>query len=90
MGKNSRINKKDIYGIKGQSTLAKHLNTVNDVPIDYMHAILEGVTKSLMVYWFDSKYSGRSFNLIRHLKQIDKKLNLHINFAILLAQLPIP
>ena len=47
------------------------------IPIDYMHAVL-GVTKDLMVmaFWFDSKYSRRSFSLVRKLKLIDKKLLL--------------
>ena len=37
-----------------------------------MHAVL-GVTKNLMVLWFESKYS-RSFSLARKLKLIDRKL----------------
>jgi len=72
--KTAELTKKDVYGIKGQSVLANHLNIVSDVPIDYMHAVLEGVTKGLMTYWFDSKYSGRSFNMVNYIKQIDKKL----------------
>ena len=63
-----------VYGIKGKSILADHTDVVNGVPIDYMHAVLEGVTKCLMSYWFDSKYSKRSFSLTRKLKLVDKKL----------------
>lgn len=48
-----------VYGIKGRSVLAEHSDTVKGVPIDYMHAVLEGVTKSLMSFWFDKKYSRR-------------------------------
>ena len=39
-----------------------------------MHGVLEGVTKSLMTYWFDSHYSRNSFSLVKYLGQIDRKL----------------
>ena len=37
-----------IDGIKGDSVLTGYVDLVNDVPIDYMHCILEGVTKWLV------------------------------------------
>ena len=65
-----------LYGIKGTSLLAEYSDIVKGIPIDYMHAVLEGVTKNLMVLWFESKYSRRSFSLARKLKLIDRKLLL--------------
>ena len=63
-----------IYGIKGMSILEEYTDLVNGIPIDYMHAVLEGITKALMTYWFEPQHSAKSFSLSRHLKEIDKKL----------------
>ncbi len=46
----------------------------NAVPIDYMHAVLEGVTKFLFNSWFDTKYHQSRFYLGRKMKEIDKAL----------------
>lgn len=54
---------KPIFGIKGRSILSSHLNVLKCIPIDYMHAVLEGVTKSLIYFWFDSKNHTRNFYL---------------------------
>lgn len=50
------------YGIKGRSMLTEYSDIVKSIPIDYMHAVLEGITKNLMTFWFDPKYSRRSFS----------------------------
>ena len=43
--------------------------------MDYMHAVLEGVTRTLLMnYWFDGKYSFNRFYLGTVLKKIDKML----------------
>ena len=34
-----------VHSIKGISVLASSINLVDGIPIDYMHAVLEGVTK---------------------------------------------
>lgn len=49
-----------VFGVKGHSVLTPYLDVTEAVPIDYMHAILEGVTKSLINTWFDSKNHGES------------------------------
>ena len=36
---------RSVYGIKGISILAEYIDLVNVIPIDYMHAVLEGITK---------------------------------------------
>ena len=63
-----------VYGVKGNSIVAGHTDVVKGVLIDYMHSVLEGVTKSMVSYWFDSKYSRWSFSLKHKLKLVDRKL----------------
>lgn len=60
-----------IYGVKGPSILSSSINIVTSVPVDYMHAVLEGVVKSLMGYWFESKYHKYRFYLGRDVQCID-------------------
>ena len=63
-----------VEGIKGKSVLHGYLHLVNGIPPDYMHCILEGVTKSLLMYWTNSKYSTKPFSIRRHLKAVDDAL----------------
>ena len=65
---------KPVDGIKGMSILSDHIDLVNGLPIDYMHGVLEGVTKVIMKFWFDSQYSNKSFSLCKFVDQIDRKL----------------
>jgi len=37
-----------VLGIKGRSVLTDSLNLVDGIPVDYMHAVLEGVTRWLL------------------------------------------
>ncbi len=59
-----------VNGIKGRSRLESIVDLVNGIPIDYMHCVLEGVTKKLLEKWMTSTrcacYIGR------FVKQIDK------------------
>ena len=43
------------------SPLASQLDLVTSVPIDYMHATLEGVMKMLLNYWINSTNHGKSY-----------------------------
>ena len=36
-----------VYGVKGRSVLSSHIDITQSVAIDYMHAVLEGITESL-------------------------------------------
>jgi hypothetical protein len=64
-----------VYGVKGNSVLTPHLNIVKDIPIDYMHAVLEGVTKTLLCkMWMDGRHSNLLFYLARNTKEIDSLL----------------
>uniref|UniRef100_A0A1X7UEQ4 Uncharacterized protein n=1 Tax=Amphimedon queenslandica TaxID=400682 RepID=A0A1X7UEQ4_AMPQE len=38
-------------GIKGESPLHNYMHLVNGVPPDYMHCVLEGVTKAMLKLW---------------------------------------
>ncbi len=63
-----------IQGIYGQSPLTNSIDLVNSIPIDYMHCVLEGVTKWLLNTWFDSKRHSEPFYLGRCIKEIDQQL----------------
>lgn len=63
-----------VYGVKGKSVLSSHINIVDSVPVDYMHAVLEGVTKTMIQYWLDTKYHSRRFYLGRRTSLVDQKL----------------
>ena len=61
-------------GIKGPSVLSPYLNVVDDIPVDYMHAVLEGVIKQIMCMWFNSKHHKSSFYMGTKVKAIDRLL----------------
>ena len=61
-------------GIKGISPLLNYLNLVDGVPPDYMHCVLEGVTKSLLIAWTSPKCKDKPFSIRRYLSQVDKAL----------------
>ena len=63
-----------VFGVKGHSVLGAFIDTVNGVPIDYMHSILEGVTKYFTNMWLNSKNHKNSFYLGRMTKSIDRLL----------------
>ena len=63
-----------VFGVKGPSVLSSYINILTDVPVDYMHAVLEGVTKTLISYWLDSKNHRSRFYLGLRVTAIDSKL----------------
>ena len=63
-----------VQGIQGVSVLASSLNLVDGIPIDYMHAVLEGVTKWIMRAWFKSENHAQPFYLGRSVHEIDSIL----------------
>ena len=54
---------KPVYGIKSYSILSLYIDIVRDIPIDYMHMILEGISKMLLKYWSDGSFKDRRFYL---------------------------
>lgn len=68
--------KEPVFGIKGPSTLVKlqGFDLVWGLPPDYMHCVLEGVTKQVTEMWLSAANS--SCYIGRHLKLIDSRLRL--------------
>lgn len=60
-----------VHGVFKTSPLASVLNLVESVPVDYMHCVLEGVTRWLLRAWFDTKFHSRPYYIRRCLRQID-------------------
>ena len=67
-------NQLPVNGVKGVSPLSSILNLVNQIPLDYMHCVLEGVVKRLMHLWFDSCNHEKPYYLGKHLRIIDQLL----------------
>ena len=63
-----------IKGVKGESVLSTHINIVDAVPVDYMHAIFEGVVKKLVEFWTDTKHHSKRYYLGRNIDEINKRL----------------
>ena len=63
-----------VEGIMGTSSLASSLDVVNSIPIDYMHAVLEGVVRMLMKFWFNSNNHLEPFYLRHHIDELDEVL----------------
>ncbi len=63
-----------VDGVMGMSPLAENLDLVASIPIDYMHAVLEGVVRLLMKFWFNSSKQGQPQYLGRQLTEIDAQL----------------
>lgn len=51
-----------------------NFNIINGIPVDYMHGVLLGVTKSLLHFWFCSKYSQDEWYCGNRISDIDKML----------------
>lgn len=51
-----------------------NFNIINGIPVDYMHGVLLGVTKSLLNFWFCSKYSQDEWYCGNRVSDIDKML----------------
>ena len=63
-----------VNGIFGTSILSGCLDIVDGVPVDYMHCVLEGVTKWLLQTWVNSRNHREPFYLGKSLKEIDELL----------------
>jgi len=66
--------KKTVLDVNDLSPLASVLDLVASIPIDYMHCMLEGVTRWLMGAWFNSCHHGSPFYIGHFVDQIDKNL----------------
>ena len=67
-----------VNGIKGKSVLSKIVDLVRGVPVDYMHCVLEGVTKWMLEKWVTSSSHRCAYCIGRSIKKIDSLLlDLH-------------
>ena len=70
-GKSEHVN-----GVKGPSWLQflDHYNSIDGMPIDYMHGFLLGVQKLLLKLWFSQSYSKEPFSFSKFANLLDKRL----------------
>lgn len=62
-----------VRGVKGSSVLSEELQLPQCVPVDYMHAVLDGVVKRLMKCWFlPSNYGEPYYIGGQHTKEVDR------------------
>ena len=61
-----------VNGIIRSSPLTSILDLVDSIPVDYMHAVLEGVTRLLLNSWFLTCNHGEPFYLGSKLAEIDR------------------
>ena len=65
---------KPVFGVKGSSILSGVINIPYGIPIDYMHAVLEGVVKTLLKCWFNQENHGRPYYLKPYISHIDQEM----------------
>uniref|UniRef100_A0A1X7UBC5 Uncharacterized protein n=1 Tax=Amphimedon queenslandica TaxID=400682 RepID=A0A1X7UBC5_AMPQE len=83
------------YGIKSKAMPADTIELPQCLLIDYMHSILEGISKQLMKLWFDSKFHRHNFSLRKikclalkdKINQGDSTATTSIGFNIILQSL---
>jgi hypothetical protein len=65
-----------VKGIKGPAVFSylPNFNIIKGVPLDYMHGVLLGVSKTLINYWFNSKYSQEEWYCGSKISDVDKML----------------
>ena len=63
-----------VYGVKGESVLSLYIELFHAVPVDYMCAVLEGVSQRLLSTCLDSKNHTCHFYLGGVSKEVDRRL----------------
>jgi len=63
MQKKAEEERKTVLGCKGNSVLSSAIDLIKAVPIDCMHAILEGISRKLLYFCLDSKNHSWRFYL---------------------------
>jgi len=66
--------KTPVKGVKGPCWLSKLkcYNLIKGTAIDYMHSVLLGVMRLLMVLWFSPEFSRQPFSMAKNAKEIDR------------------
>ncbi|KAL7404230.1 hypothetical protein ABVT39_011719 [Epinephelus coioides] len=67
--------KTTVKGVKGPCWLSKlkSYNLTKGTAIDYMHSVLLGVMRLLMVLWFSTEFSRQPFSMAKNAKEIDRR-----------------
>ena len=65
---------KPVFGVKGSSVLSGVINIPYGSPIDYMHAVLKGVVKTLRKCCFNQENHGRPYYLKPYISHIDQEM----------------
>lgn len=63
-----------VDGIVSTSPLASIVDLIDSMPVDYMHAVLEGVIHTLLKAWFLTCNHGEPYYLGSKLAAVDKVL----------------
>ena len=53
----------------------EHYDSVKGTAVDYMHFVLEGVTKSLLKLWFSSSLKTEPYNVSEKVQEVDESLS---------------
>lgn len=72
--RNAELQKSPVRGIFCRPPIACTLDIVASIPIDYMHALLEGVVKRITTMWFDSAFHLQPFYIGRRVSVVDELL----------------
>ena len=64
------VTNKAVKGIKGVLPLAKYVDLVDGVPVDYMHCVLKGIMGKLMNLWFASKNHRKPYYVSEQKNQV--------------------
>lgn len=69
-----------VFGVKGYSwfMFIPGFDIIKGVAVDYMHCVLLGVTKMLMMLWFDKTHASEDWSISKRVEEVDRRL-LHIN-----------
>uniref|UniRef100_A0ABD2XQL8 Uncharacterized protein n=1 Tax=Trichogramma kaykai TaxID=54128 RepID=A0ABD2XQL8_9HYME len=66
---------KSVFGVKGPSVLNIIVNKyVESTAIDAMHCCYQGVTKKLMLFWFDPEYRTFDFSLFPFIDILNQRI----------------
>ena len=65
-----------VQGVKGPCWFAglQYYDLVKGTAVDYMHCVLEGLTKSLLNLWFSTSFKTEPFNISDKVQEVDEKL----------------
>lgn len=75
-GDRALVLKNPCFGVKGPSWLSTCCpDIINGTAIDYMHCVLLGIVRKLLVLWFEPKYSAKSFSISRYVSVADSRLS---------------